>query len=75
MHGNARRRRSLCAFAPLRLCVEKGLRSCFAELVGFVGFFPGELGLASAEVAIRRGLFEDRPPQVEVRDDFRRPGP
>ena len=36
---------------------------------GAVGFFPGELGLAAAEVAAGRRLAEDRPTQIEILDD------
>ena len=41
--------------------------------VGPVGVLPGQPGQVAPEVAVRRGLGVDRPLQVEVGDDRRRP--
>ena len=41
-----------------------------AERIDLVGALPGEVGrVGAAEVAVRRGLPVDRPPQVEIADD------
>src|SRR5205807_8244931 len=39
------------------------------ELGGFVGSLPRHVEIGAPEVAVRRGLFEDRPPQVERFDN------
>src|SRR5579862_7683639 len=43
------------------------------ELVGAVGALPGEVGLAAAEVPVRRGLRVDRAEQVQRGNDRTRP--
>src|SRR4029453_119356 len=44
-----------------------------APRLGLLGAPPREVGVGAAEVAVRRGLGVDRPPQVEVADDRARP--
>src|SRR5581483_3663950 len=44
-----------------------------AQRVGLVGALPREVAVFAAEVAVRRGVRVDRPPQVEVAEDRRRP--
>src|SRR5882762_2674620 len=39
---------------------------------GFVGCLPGEIGVAAAEVSIRRGLAVNRTPQIKRIDDLAR---
>src|SRR5947207_14023753 len=46
---------------------------CRLEVVELVGDLPGELLVAAAEVTVGGGALVDRPAQVEVADDGRRP--
>src|SRR5438067_13342739 len=44
-----------------------------AQCLGLVRPLPGEVAVLAAEVAVRGGLRVDRPEQVEVAQDRRRP--
>src|SRR5205807_5652310 len=44
-----------------------------AQRVGLVGALPREVAVFAAEVAVRRGVRVDRPPQIEIAEDRRRP--
>src|SRR5215467_6357348 len=49
------------------------LESCFlAQDLGLIDFFPSELRLVAAEMAVGRCLLKDRPAELQVFDDAAR---
>src|SRR4051794_11138227 len=67
------RRRQACENFVRRMAILRSGSGGRAEGVGPVSALPGEVGQVPAEVPVRGGLGEDRPEQVEVADDRRRP--